>query len=249
MGDTINDIAAKIGGQDNKVNNGTTDKNSEFITEAELTDKLYELNMEEEEEEDRNNPKFCEEMHNYVHNEQTKILYPILNEAFTDEFFLGYKDYILDEVCSGYVYRVISSEQVQELVTKIKNEITKRHVFDKHYFTLQKKYNSNSNKSITDYSRFGNYSIDNIGDILRLPFVFFCEDMNIPTDVRLTVSSAIEESILRNKHGFTDVPVAVLNDTVKKAKDYGCDDILSIFFELDTTLENIIEYANIKLMH
>lgn len=241
MDNTINNIAAKISGQSNKVSN-------EFVTEAELTDKLYELNMEEEEEEDRNNPKFCEEMRKYVHDEQTSILRPILNKAFTDEFFLEYKDYILDKVCSGYVYKAISSEQVQELVTKIKNELVKRHVFDKHYFTLQKKYNSNNNKSITNYSRFGNYSIDDIGEILRLPFAFFCEDMNIPTDVRLTVSSAIEESILRNKHGFTDVPVAVLNDTIKKAKDYGCDDILSIFFELDTTLENIIEYADVKLM-
>ena len=40
MDNTINNIAAKISEQGNKVSN-------ELITETELTDKLYELNMEE----------------------------------------------------------------------------------------------------------------------------------------------------------------------------------------------------------
>ena len=118
-----------------------------------------------------------------------------------------------------------------------------------HSSSLKKKYNSKSIKSITDYSRFVNYSIDNIEEILNVPFALFCEDMNIPSDVRYVISSAIDESILRNKHGFTDVSVTKLNSTIRKAKDNACDSILSIFFEHDTTIEDIISEADVKRIH
>lgn len=245
MNNTINNIAAKMSGQGN---NEVTCKDNEFVTETELTDILYKMDIEEEE--DSDDPEYYKQLYNNICDTQTKEIHPILNKAFADKYFLEYKDYILNEVCTECVYgNTITQEQVQELVDKLRDELVKRHIFDKHYFVLQKKYNSNSKKTITDYSRFGNYSIDNITEIFNIPFAFFCEDMNIPSDVRYTISSAIEESILRNKHGFTDVPIGTINDTIKKAKEYACDDILSIFFELDTTLESIIEYADIRLLH
>jgi hypothetical protein len=238
MANNINDIVAKMGGQNS----------DEFVTETELTDRLYKIEIELED--DCDDPEICKKIYQSIQDKNTKELCPIINRAFSDKLFLEYKGYILDKISEAYSHsKLFSIERTNEFVNRLKDELIKRHTFDKHYFTLKKKYNSKSIRSLSYYNKNEYYSIDNIEEILNVPFALFCDDMNIPSDVRYVISSAIDESILRNKHGFADVSVNQLNATVRKAKDYSCDSILSVFFEFDTTLEDIINKADIKLTH
>lgn len=240
MANNMSNVVAKMCGQD-KIDN-------EFVTEAEFTDILYKLNIELED--DNDDPEICKKIYQSVQDKDTKVLCPIINKAFSDKLFLEYKEYILSKISEAYIRgNLFTIERTNEFINDLKGELTKRHTFDKHYFTLKKKYNSKSIRSLTYYNKNGYYSIDNIEEILNVPFALFCDDMNIPSDVRRVISSAIDESILRNKHGFTDVSVTELNNTIRKAKDYGCDSILSIFFEYDTTIEDIINKADIKRTH